>query len=455
MLLTDWNQILDNILPDESSEAYISDIFVKFLINALGFNQQEQISQFKTVKTGNRTVDFAARKNIDSDIFTLSKINPYLLIEVKARATGSGAKINLSEGTPQYINTREQIKRYLLDSNCTTSQWGIITNSVHIQLFRRHGKVVFPVTPSILIKKDNINAIVSHIKHLIDNPPKALTVCIYNNKGGVGKTTTTANLAATLAQQGKQVLVIDFDPQQGDLTKSLGLEVRKISLYDCLSDTDLNIHDTIQAFTVKFKSGKSLQFDVIPADPKLGNFTEQDLAARIEKGSARLKDVLKAFVYEYDYIFIDCPTNWMFFSQSSLYACDAVLIPTKHNNLASLDNAAKVIKELVPKVKAARRDSGPIALPIFFNGENITPPQLKIANQEIASIITREIKASKFNLLPYFYPKYMKDDNNTKIFSLPSYAIVAGASFARIPAVFKDSTAAKYYLELAKEYFIL
>lgn len=451
MLLTDWSHILDNILPDESSEAYISDMFVRPLINALGFNQQELFPEFKT---GTGAVDFAARKNVDSDIFALSRINPYLLIEVKAPATGSGAKFNLSEGTPQYIHTREQIKRYLLDSKCSTSQWGIITNSVHIQLFRRHGKVVFPATPSILIKKDNINAIISHVKHLIDNPPKALIVCVYNNKGGVGKTTTTANLAATLAQQGKQVLLIDFDPQQGDLTKSLGLQVGKISLYDCLSDRDLNIHDTVQPFTVKFKSGKSLQFDVIPADPKLGNFTEQDLAARIEKGSARLKDALKAFVYEYDYIFIDCPTNWMFFSQSSLYACDVILIPTKHNNLASLDNAVKVIKELVPKVKAARQDGRPIALPIFFNGENITPPQLKIANQEIASIIIREIKASNFNLRPYFYPKYMKDDNNTKIFSLPSYAIVAGAAFARIPAAFKDITAAKYYLELAKEYFI-
>ncbi|MGF2040349.1 MAG: AAA family ATPase [Nostoc sp. CmiVER01] len=452
MLLTEWNQILDNILPDESNEAYISDVFARPLINALGFNQQELFPQFKT---GTGAVDFAARKNADTDIFISSKMNPYLLIEVKARATGAGAKINLSEGTPQYIHTKEQIKKYLLDSKCNTSHWGIITNSVHIQLLRRHGKVVFPATPSILIKKDNINAIVSHVKYLIDNPPKALTVCVYNNKGGVGKTTTTVNLAATLAQQGKRVLVIDFDPQQGDLTKSLGLQVGKISLYDCLSDRDLNIHDTVQPFTVKFKSSKSLQFDVIPADPKLGGFTEQDLATRIEKGSARLKDALKAFIYEYDYIFIDCPTNWMFFSQSSLYACDAVLIPTKHNNLASLDNAAKVIKELVPKVKAARRDGGPIALPIFFNGETITLPQLKIANQEIEAIITKEIKASKFNLLPYFYPKYGTAAKDTTIFSLPSYAIVAGAAFARIPAAFKDSTAAKYYLELAKEYFIV
>ncbi|MEH2375885.1 hypothetical protein [Nostoc sp.] len=90
MLLTDWSHLLDNILPDESSEAYISDMFVRPLINALGFNQQELFPQFDT---GNGRVDFAARKNVDSDIFALSRINPYLLVEVKAPATGAGAKI--------------------------------------------------------------------------------------------------------------------------------------------------------------------------------------------------------------------------------------------------------------------------------------------------------------------------------------------------------------------------
>jgi hypothetical protein len=137
MLLTDWNQILDNILPDESNEAIISNDFVRPLIKALGFNKQEQIPEFPT---GNGTVDFAIRKNTVGDIFSSTKTNPYLLVEVKARATGSGAKINLLEGTPQYISTREQIKRYLLASECNTSQWGIITNSIHIQLFRRHGR---------------------------------------------------------------------------------------------------------------------------------------------------------------------------------------------------------------------------------------------------------------------------------------------------------------------------
>jgi cellulose biosynthesis protein BcsQ len=450
MVTIDWNQILDNILPDESNEALISQRFVEPLIQALGFNQQEQVPQFQT---GNGKVDFAVRRNIDSDNFSSSKTNPYLLVEVKARATGAGAKINLSEGSPQYVSTREQIKKYLLFPNCQKCQWGIITNSVHIQLFRRHGKVVVPATSSLLIKKDNIYNIVAHIKNLIDHPPKALTVCVYNNKGGVGKTTTTVNLAATFTQMGKKVLVIDFDPQQGDLTNSLGLKLGKISLYDCLADRTLDIHHTIKPFGVKFKSGKTVKFDVIPADQKMGLLEGQDLVAKIDKGSARLRDAVNVLRYEYDYIFIDCPTNWMFFSQSGLYACDAVLIPTKHNNLASLENAAKVIKDFIPKVKAARPDGGPIALPVFFNGESITPPQLKTANKEIQDIIIRESK--QVNLQPYFWPNYTKANTNTEIFILPSYAIVASAAFARIPAAFKNITAAQHYLNLVKEYFIL
>ena len=448
-----WSDILDNI-PINAIEPIVETQFVKPLLEALGFNNQEQFPQFSTGKGGEK-VDFAVRKNKDGDTFLFAPTNPYLLIEVKGRATHRGANINLSEGTPLYINTREQLKRYLLSPSCQTAQWGIITNSTHIQLFRRHGRVVIPATPSWLIKKDNIADIIAHIKSLINNPPKALTVCLYNNKGGVGKTTTTLNLAAILTRLGKQVLVVDFDPQQGDLTNSLGLKLATVSLSDCLMDNSLDIQTTIQPFIVKDKSGKDVKlFDVIPADPKMAQYTEAELAAKIEKGAARLRDLLKAFINKYDYILIDCPTSWMFFSQSSVYAADAVLIPTNHNNLASLHNAAKVIKELIPKVKQARKDGGPIALPIFFNGEKVADAALATANKEIDAIITHVHKSSSFNLLPYFYPKARTGLIDKTIFTLPNYAVVASAAFSRIPAVFRHATAAEYYRGLAKEYFL-
>ena len=139
----DWVSILEAI-PQNAEEPIVSEKFVKPLIEALGFSSEEWRPQFQT-DTG--AVDFAARKNNGDDHFLMSKENPSLLIEVKGQAntnkTGAINKINLAEGTPQYKTTKEQIERYLLSPNCKTAQWGIITNSNHIQLFRRHGRLLF------------------------------------------------------------------------------------------------------------------------------------------------------------------------------------------------------------------------------------------------------------------------------------------------------------------------
>lgn len=453
---TNWHTILESI-PDQASEAIVSDYFVKPLLKHLGFTIQEQYPEFKT---GCGNVDFAARKNQGSDIFNQSKTNPHLLIEVKGRAIGSGIRINLMEKTPEYRKAQNQIKQYLLSPNCKTAQWGIITNSVHIQLFRRHGKVVHPATPCWLIKKDNILDIVTRIKNLMENPLPALVVSLYNDKGGVGKTTTTINLASILRKQKKNVLVIDFDPQQRDLTDSLGLQPTKTKLSDCLIDRSLNIKDAIQPFKIKAKAGEVRVFDVIPSDSGLGKFMLYEQQAKVQKGAARLKDLLDSLKPHYDYILIDAPTNWTFFSQTCVYASDVVLIPTKHTNFASLKNARKVILEFIPEMQELRDkkgEYGPIPLPIFFNEHKPTDSSLKRANTEIKSIISLK-QGDKLilnpDLLPYFYPKYTKGNPEQTIFSIPEYAIVESAAFERIPAVFKHKTAMAYYLSLAQEYFI-
>jgi len=434
-------------LPKNAPQAIVNQLFVPDFLTALGFNLMERVPEYNTGDCG--TVDYALRHNIDDeDTFLSTQSNPYVLLELKSR------DCNLSQGSAQYKSTVEQLKRYLMSSNCKTVQWGIITNSEHIQLFRKHGKVIYPATPCLDITPDNFIEIVKNVRNKIENPPKALTVAIYNNKGGVGKTTTTVNLAAVLTLKGKKVLIIDFDPNQRDLTNSLQIKQGTETLYSYLEDKNNKVQsiNVIRPFVIKNKTtGQIYQIDVIPVDEKLAIQHEDKLRQNLS--IRRLYQVLKHLKNEYDYILIDSPPNWRFFSQSAVYASDVVLIPTKHNNIFSLENAAIAIKDFIPQVQQERKDGGPIALPIFFNGESITDAGRKTAHKAIQDIIKQGVE-TQFNLVSYFYPHYTKANPNFHIFVLPSYAHIANAAFSRVPAACKDRTAHNYYLQLAKEYFL-
>ena len=144
-------------------------------------------------------------------------------------------------------------------------------------------------------------------------------IAIFNQKGGVGKTTTNINLAACLAVKGKKILVLDIDPQ-GNTTSGLGVSKtgQEFTTYDVLTNSDLNIDDAIVHTQTE-------GLDLIPGSVELAG-AEVELV-QLDHRESRLKTALAPIKGRYDYIFIDCPPSLGLLTINSLTAVDSVLIP--------------------------------------------------------------------------------------------------------------------------------
>lgn len=179
----------------------------------------------------------------------------------------------------------------------------------------------------------------------------AKIIAIANQKGGVAKTTTTFNLAAVKAIQGKRVLMIDLDPQ-ASLTIACGIEPGEdrlagystINLFDRKSD----IIET--AFKVKGLEKETFLF-VVPSDPGL-SITETAIAT-VELKEFFVKDACEVFDSHFDYIFLDCPPNLGPFVINALVAADEVIIPVKTDYLSF--RGLELILDSIAKVKANKR----------------------------------------------------------------------------------------------------
>ena len=163
--------------------------------------------------------------------------------------------------------------------------------------------------------------------------------CVANQKGGVGKTTTTVNLAAGLAQVGQRVLMIDMDPQ-GNATMGSGIDKRKLehTVYDVLLETA----SVAEARVTSEKGG----YDLLGANRELAG-AEVELVD-VERREKRLKQALAPVQKDYDFILIDCPPSLSLLTLNGLCAAHGVIVPMQceYFALEGLTDLVNTIKQV-------------------------------------------------------------------------------------------------------------
>jgi chromosome partitioning protein len=167
----------------------------------------------------------------------------------------------------------------------------------------------------------------------------ARVFCIANQKGGVGKTTTTVNLAAGLAQIGQRVLMVDLDPQ-GNATMGSGVDKRTLqpTVYEVLLG-----QATVPASA---RRSEAVGYDVLGANRELAG-AEVELVA-LERREHRLRDALETVQADYDFVLIDCPPSLSLLTLNGLCAAHGVIVPMQceYFALEGLSDLVNSIKQV-------------------------------------------------------------------------------------------------------------
>ena len=247
----------------------------------------------------------------------------------------------------------------------------------------------------------------------------AKVICITNQKGGVGKTTTAVNLGFFLAKDKKRVLIVDFDPQ-GNATSGLGVE--KGNLPATMTEVILGQVPITQVIVAtKYKN-----LDIAPTTPQLAN-AEVELT-KLNKKFVQLKAALSAVARAYDYIIIDSPPSLSLLTVNGMIAANYLLLPVQ-TEFYALEGVAQLLESMKLVKKAMNPDLKLLGVVATMYDKRTT----------LSVQVLEEIK------------KYFKDKvfetaipRNVRVAEAPSHGTPVGSYD-------KFSKGAKAYKELAKE----
>ena len=246
-------------------------------------------------------------------------------------------------------------------------------------------------------------------------------IAIFNQKGGVGKTTTNINLGACLALKGKKVLMMDIDPQ-GNTTTGIGISKKdlKETIYELIVEDNYDASKAIIHTSIN-------NLDIIPASVDLAG-AEVELV-EIEGRERRLKGALDRIKDDYDFIFIDCPPSLGLLTINSLPAVDSVLIPIQCEFYA-LEGVSQLVStiELVKKKLNPKLEVEGVILSMFDGRTNLSVQ------------VVQEVKK-------YFGDKVYSTviPRNIRLAEAPSFGMA-------ITEYDPKSAGAEAYLDFAKEF---
>lgn len=253
-------------------------------------------------------------------------------------------------------------------------------------------------------------------------PPGPRIIAIANQKGGVGKTTTTINLAAALVEQGKRVLIVDLDPQGNASTGlGIGIEARKFSAYDLILE-EAPLTTVIQQSGIR-------NLWICPATSDLSS-ADMDLVSN-EKRSFLLHDALRQIdidAYSLDYVLIDCPPSLSQLTINAMVAAHSVLVPLQAEFFAleGLSQLMLTVREVRQAANADLRIEG-VVLTMYDVRNNLSQQVEADARGNLGDLVFR-------TMIP----------RNVRVSEAPSYAM---------PVLHYDSSSrgAEAYRALARE----